>query len=46
MKAMEYLESLSVEVLYTLDRKNIEAGKLSASVRKVSLRSVKESFKE
>jgi histidinol-phosphatase (PHP family) len=45
-KAMEYLDSLGVEVLYTLGRKDIKAGKMSASVRKVSLRSVKESFRE
>jgi histidinol-phosphatase (PHP family) len=46
MKVMEYLDSLGVEVLYTLDRKDPEAGKMSASVRKVGLRSVKESFRD
>jgi hypothetical protein len=43
---MEYLDSLGVEVLYTLGRKDIEVGKMTASIRKVSLRSVKESFRE
>jgi histidinol-phosphatase (PHP family) len=46
VKAMGYLDSLGVEVLYTLDRKDEEAGKMTASVRKMNLRSAKESFKE
>jgi histidinol-phosphatase (PHP family) len=45
-KAMEYLDSLGVEMLYTLNRKNLEAGKVNASVRRVGLESVKESFRE